>query len=251
MADKALFEFLTRIGDTTLVLGHRVSEWCGHAPALEEDIALANTALDLIGHTRMWLSRAGEVEGKGRTEDDLAFLREAHEFRNYLLVERPNEDFAVTITRQFLFDAWHRLMLISLQESSDQRVSEIAEKASKEVAYHVERSTDLVVRLGDGTEESHRRMQHAVDILWPYTGELFTDDETDRELSDRGIIPLPSSLEGEWKTHVDGVLSAATLVRPEREYAHKGGKAGVHTEHLGFLLAEMQVTHRAHPGATW
>ena len=166
VGNAALFEFLQRMGDNALILGHRVSEWCGHSPALEEDIALSNTALDLIGQTQLWLGLAGEVEGKGRSADDLAYLRDALDFRNVLIVERPNGDFGKTLMRQFLFDAWHYQQLKALKGSSDRRIAEIAEKAFKEVSYHLERSGDLVIRLGDGTAESHRRMQEALDDLW-------------------------------------------------------------------------------------
>ena len=191
---EALFELLLRLGDTTLILGHRVSEWCGHAPALEEDIALANVALDLIGQTQMWLGLAAEVEGKGRTADDLAYLRDAWDFRNLLLVERPNGDFGHTLMRQFLFDAWHLELLEALRRSSDPRIAEIAAKAAKEVAYHLERSSDLVVRLGDGSAESHRRMQAALDALWPYVGEMFLGDAKDAAVTAAGIAPEPASL---------------------------------------------------------
>jgi ring-1,2-phenylacetyl-CoA epoxidase subunit PaaC len=247
----AFFEFLLRLGDTTLILGHRVSEWCGHAPALEEDIALANVALDLIGQTQMWLGLAAEVEGRGRTADDLAYLRDAWDFRNLLLVERPNGDFGHTLMRQFLFDAFHFELLKALQASSDPRVAEIAAKAAKEVAYHLERSSDLVIRLGDGTAESHRRMQDALDALWAYTGEMFLADEKDLAVAEAGIAPNPRELETAWKTTVHDVLSAATLAIPESGFAHKGGKRGIHTEHLGYVLAEMQFLQRAYPGASW
>ena len=247
----AVFEFLLRTGDNTLVLGHRVSEWCGHSPVLEEDIALANTALDLIGQTQMWLGLAGEVEGHGRTADTLAYLRDAAQFRNVLLVERPNGDFGNTLMRQFLFDAWHHGMLKALMSSADARVAEIAAKAVKEVAYHLERSADLVIRLGDGTEESHNRMQAALDDNWTYTGELFLADEADRAVAEAGIAPDPETLRAGWDAVVNDVLEQATLRRPESTYVHKGGKRGVHTEHLGFILAEMQFLQRAYPGATW
>ncbi|WP_417668794.1 1,2-phenylacetyl-CoA epoxidase subunit PaaC [Roseibium sp.] len=247
----ALFEFLLRMGDNTLVLGHRVSEWCGHAPVLEEDIALANTALDLIGQTQLWLGLAGEVKGKDRTADDLAYLRDAAEFRNVLLVERPNGDFGETLMRQFLFDAWHMEMLKSLQDSTDSRVAEIAGKAIKEVAYHLERSSDLVIRLGDGTEASHKRMQDALDDQWTYTGELFVSDAADAAVAAAGIAPDPASLKAGWETVVRDILGAATLKIPDTGYVHKGGKNGIHTEHLGFILAEMQFLQRAYPGATW
>ncbi|MCA1371009.1 phenylacetate-CoA oxygenase subunit PaaC [Bradyrhizobium sp. BRP14] len=247
----ALVEFLLRIGDNALILGHRVSEWCGHSPALEEDIALANTALDLIGQTQLWLGLAGEIEGKGRSTDNLAYLRDGYEFRNILLVERPNGDFGKTLMRQFLFDAWHYLLLKGLKGSSDKRIAEIAEKAFKEVSYHLERSRDLVIRLGDGTAESHRRMQEALDELWPFTGEMFMTDGLDAELVEAGIIPAPSSLKDGWDEIISDTLTEATLKRPADGYMHKGGRRGVHTEHLGFILSEMQFLQRAYPGATW
>ena len=247
----AVAEFALRMGDTCLILGHRNSEWCGHAPALEEDIALANTALDLIGQTQLWLGLAAEAEGRGRTADDLAFLRDASGFRNLLLVEQPNGDFGRTLMRQFLFDAWHLPLLRALMASRDKRVAEIAEKASKEAAYHLVRSTDLVIRLGDGTRESHDRMQAAVDFLWPYTGEMFLADAIDDELADAGIAPAPATLRAAWETHIQRTFSEATLKAPEKAYAQRGGKRGVHTEHLGYILAEMQFLQRAYPGAKW
>jgi len=246
-----LAEFALRMGDTCLILGHRNSEWCGHAPALEEDIALANTALDLIGQTQLWLAVAAEAEGRGRTADDLAFLRDVSGFRNVLLVEQPNGDFGRTIMRQFLFDAWHLPMLKALTQSSEVRVAEIAEKASKEAAYHLERSSDLVVRLGDGTRESHNRMQAALDFLWPYTGELFLGDAVDEELAGAGVAPAPESLKPTWEAHVGATLAEATLKAPEKSFAQKGGKRGVHSEHLGYILAEMQFLQRAYPGVKW
>ncbi|UWR07890.1 1,2-phenylacetyl-CoA epoxidase subunit PaaC [Ruegeria sp. B32] len=250
--DEAFLQFLLRMGDNTLILGHRVSEWCGYAPVLEEDIALANTALDLIGQTQMWLGLAGEVQGEGKSADDLAFLRDAWDFRNVLLVEVPNGDFGRTLMRQFLFDAWHSIMLGRLMKSSDDRVAAIAEKASKEVAYHLERSSDTVVGLGDGTEESHRRMQEALDYLWPYVGEMFASDEVDAEMSDAGIAPDPASLREEYDALVRRVLTEATLTIPDSRFAHKGGRDGrMHTEHLGHLLTQMQWLQRAYPGATW
>lgn len=247
----AFYEWLLRMGDNTLILGHRVSEWCGHSPVLEEDIALANTALDLIGQTQFWLGLAGEVEGKGRTADNLAYLRDAAAFRNVLLVERPNGDFGKTLMRQFLFDAYHLEMLRALVSSSDPRVAEIAGKALKEVSYHFERSADLVIRLGDGTEESHRRMQKALEDLWPYTAEMLLDDSADEAVAEAGIAPLPSSLKAAWDKSVADVLAEATLVLPEGTYQHKGGKRGVHTEHLGYILADMQFLQRAYPNSVW
>ncbi|WP_425907051.1 1,2-phenylacetyl-CoA epoxidase subunit PaaC [Nitrobacter sp. TKz-YC02] len=247
----AFFEVLLRIGDTTLILGHRDSEWCGHSPTLEEDIALANMALDLIGQTQLWLGLAAEVEGKGRTADDLAYLRDAWDFRNLLLVERPNGDFGHTLMRHFLFDIYHLALLQALATSSDWRVAEIAAKAYKEVAYHVERTSNLIVRLGDGNDESHRRMQAALDALWPYVGEMFMADEKDEAVAVAGIAPKPASLRAAWETTVRDVLAAATLTIPESKFAHKGGKRGIHTEHLGYILADMQFLQRAYPGASW
>lgn len=244
-------EFALRMGDNTLVLGQRVSAWCGHAPVLEEDIALANVALDLIGQTQMWLGLAGELEGKGRDADALAYRRDAHEFRNLLLVERPNGDFGHTLMRQFLFDAWHHTMLTALQGSSDERIAEIAHKAVREVAYHLERSSDLVIRLGDGTEQSYARMLAALDALWTYTGEMFVDDEIDAQLAENGVASLPSSLKPDWDALVGDILSVATLSKPDATYAHTGGRTGKHTEHLGHMLAEMQFLQRAYPDARW
>ncbi|MEQ9260991.1 MAG: 1,2-phenylacetyl-CoA epoxidase subunit PaaC [Roseovarius sp.] len=250
--DGQLFEFLCRMGDNTLVLGHRVSEWCGHAPVLEEDIALANTALDLIGQTQMWLGLAAEVEGEGRSANDLAFLRDVWDFRNLLLVEQPNGDFGQTIMRQFLFDAWHLLMLKGLTESTEPRVAEIATKAVKEVQYHVERSADTVIGLGDGTSESHARMQKALDLLWPYVGEMFVADALDSALAEAGIAPDPASLRAEYDAHLETVMGEATLTLPESGFAQKGGKSGAqHSEHLGHMLAQMQWLQRAYPGASW
>ncbi|MEQ9331244.1 1,2-phenylacetyl-CoA epoxidase subunit PaaC [Thalassobaculum sp.] len=246
-----LFEYALRLGDNGLILGHRVSEWCGVSPVLEEDIALANVALDLIGQATLWLGLAAELEGKGRSADDLAFLRDAGGFRNLLLVEQPNGDFAQTLARQYFFDAWHHPLLAALATSSEPRIAEIAEKASKEAAYHLNRSRDLVVRLGDGTPESHGRMQRSVDDLWPYTGELFLADPVDEAMAAAGAAPALSDIRALWDAEVSATLAQATLRRPEPGYVQKGGKRGVHSEHLGFLLAEMQFLQRAYPGARW
>jgi len=247
-----LFEFLCRMGDNTLVLGHRVSEWCGHAPALEEDIALANTALDLIGQTQMWLGLAGDVEGNDRSADDLAMLRDVWDFRNALLVEQPNGDFGQTMMRQFLFDAWHLVMLKALTGSSNDRVAAIAAKSVKEVQYHVERSGDTVIGLGDGTSESHQRMQKALNLLWPYVGEMFVADVVDDAMVEAGIAPDLTDLRVEFDAHVGAALTEATLTTPDGGFAHKGGKSGFqHSEHLGHLLTQMQWLQRAYPGATW
>jgi ring-1,2-phenylacetyl-CoA epoxidase subunit PaaC len=247
----ALFEYLLRLGDNCLILGHRLSEWCGHAPALEEDLALSNVALDFIGQTQLWLGLAGEVEGRGRDADKLAYLRDAGEFRNVLLVEQPNGDFAQTMARQFYFDAWHFLLLRELSGSAQARIAEIAAKAIKEVTYHLERSREWVIRLGDGTEESHGRMQAGIDDLWMYTGELFETDEVDREVAGRGAGPDPASLQAPWLDLVRSTAKEATLTLPQPGWTQRGGKRGVHTEHLGFVLAELQFLQRAYPNATW
>ncbi|GJG96704.1 1,2-phenylacetyl-CoA epoxidase subunit PaaC [Cupriavidus pauculus] len=251
VSKKATFDYLLHLGDTALVLGQRLSEWCGKGPALEEDIALTNVALDLIGQARMWLSRAGEVEGAGRTEDQLAYLRDAHQFRNPLMVEQPNGSYADTLARQFLFDTWHYYLLDALRHSSDAAIAAIADKAVKEVAYHARRSADLLVRLGDGTAESHRRMQDAIDRLWMYTGELFDADTVDAGLITAGVACDPATLREPWHRQVADVLEEATLTMPADGWMQRGGHTGRHTEHLGFLLAEMQFLQRAYPGATW
>ena len=246
------FDWLCRMGDTTLILGHRMSEWCGHAPVLEEDIALANTALDLIGHTQMWLGLAGAVEGQGRDADTLAYRRDAMKFRNLKLVELPRGDMAVTVLRGFLFDAFHHDLLRALTASASPRVAEIAAKALKEVSYHLERSSDLAVRLGDGTDESHTRMQAALDHLWPYCGEMFAGDAVDDAMAEAGICPHPATFRDGWDATVNDVLQEATLARPEGKIdVHLGGKQGRHTEHLGYILADMQFLQRAYPDASW
>lgn len=247
----ALREFLLRMGDNTLILGHRISEWCGHSPVLEEDIAMANVALDLVGQTQLWLGLAATAENQGKTADDLAYLRDAWDMRNLLLVERDNGDYAHTLMRQFLFDVWHDLQLEALTRSSDSRVAEIAAKARKEVSYHLERSSNLVVRLGDGSAESHSRMQAALDSLWPYVGEMFLGDENDAVLAQAGVAPAPQMLREPWMATVREVLAEATLTPPQGDYAHKGGKQGRHTEQLGHLLAQMQFLQRAYPGCQW
>jgi ring-1,2-phenylacetyl-CoA epoxidase subunit PaaC len=247
-----LFEFCLRMGDNTLVLGHRVSEWCGHAPVLEEDIALANTALDLIGQTQLWLGLAGEVEGEGRDADALAFRRDAWDFRSVLLVEQPNGDFGNTILRQYLFDQWQALILAELVTSSDDRVSAIAQKAIKEVAYHLDRSRGTVVGLGDGTEESHARMKAALDRLYPFVGELFGEDAVDCEIAERCIGPLPAALRPAYDGALEATMAEARLTIPDNRWAQTGGRDGTrHSEHLGHLLTEMQWLQRAYPDARW
>jgi ring-1,2-phenylacetyl-CoA epoxidase subunit PaaC len=246
-----LFQYLLRLGDNCLIMGQRLSEWCGHGPALEEDLALTNVALDLIGQARMWLSYAGEVEGAGRNEDQLAFLRDAGDFRNVLLVEQPNGNFAETVARQFFFDTWHYFLLRDLLRSANSRIAEVAEKSIKEVTYHVRRSADWVVRLGDGTRESHAKMQVAVDTLWSYTGELFASDSVDEALLEQGVSFALTGLREPWFAHVRSVLDEATLTFPAEAWMQRGGKQGVHTEHLGYMLAQMQFLQRAYPGAQW
>ena len=254
-SDERLFQYLLRLGDSPLILAQRLGEWVGHGPILEEDIAQTNVALDLLGQARLWLSYAGEVEGRfaahGRSEDELAFFRDSGAFRNLLIVEQPNGNFADTTARQFLFDAWHLLLLRDLAHSSDARIAEIAAKAAKEAAYHVERSGDWVVRLGDGTEESHAKMQSAVDDLWTYAGEMFAADAIEAALIETGIAADVRTLEAPWRQHVEDVLRAATLALPGAAFMQQGGKRGVHTEHLSHLLSEMQILQRSHPGAQW
>ena len=241
-----------RLGDNALILGQRLSEWCGHAPALEEDIALANIALDLIGQTQLWLGLAGQLEGCKQSADELAFHREVYDFHNLLLVEQPNRDFGHTMMRQYLFDAFHFLHLKALQTSGDQRVGDIATKAIKEVTYHLERSGETVITLGDGTEESRFRMQSALERLWPFVGEMLSDDEVDHAIADANIGPLPSQLKNDYLQTTEPVLRQATLSTPEGSFAQKGGKSGkMHSEHLGHLLAQMQYLQRAYPDARW
>lgn len=249
---QARVEWLLRMGDTALVLAQRLGEWCGKGPALEEDMALTNTALDLLGQARLWLTYAGEFEGAGRDEDQLAFMRDSREFRNALLVERPNGTYAHTLMRQFYFDAWHHLALSQLCKSSDSQIAEIAAKAVKEATYHLRRSSDLVVRLGDGTEQSHDLMQVAADTLWTYTGELFFCDDVEAVLAGQGIVFDPAALKDRWHQYVAEVFAAANLqLPPTNAHMQLGGKQGVHTEQLGYLLAEMQVLQRSYPGAKW
>jgi len=253
--DKTLFEYLLRLGDSSLILSQRLGAWTGHGPILEEDLALTNTALDLLGQARMWLTLAGEVEGAGRDEDALAYHRDAHQFHNVLLVERDNGNYADTMARQFLFDVWHYFLLQRLEQSTDERVAAIAAKSIKEVTYHVRRSSDMVVRLGDGTDESHAKMQAAIDDAWRFTGELFADDAVDQDVAARGIGCDLSALRDPWLAHVREVLEEATLTVPDdaaaNHLAFRGGRQGKHTEALGYVLAEMQYLPRAYPGATW
>ncbi|MGQ0703605.1 MAG: 1,2-phenylacetyl-CoA epoxidase subunit PaaC [Gemmatimonadales bacterium] len=246
-----LFEYLLRLGDDRLVLGHRLSEWCGHGPVLEEDIALANLALDLIGHATLFLRLAGTVEGKGRDEDALAYWRDETEFTNLGLCELPRGDFGFTMVRQFLFDTWSLQLLEALTRSTQADLAGIAAKAHKETRYHLRHSSQWMLRLGDGTEESHRRVQEALDELWPWTGELFYQDEVDRRLQADGIVPDLETLRPSWEATARATLEQATLRIPVGPMRMAGGRVGRHTEYLGHLLAEMQIVARSHPGAKW
>jgi ring-1,2-phenylacetyl-CoA epoxidase subunit PaaC len=246
-----MFEYLLRLGDNTLILSQRLSEWCGYGPVLEQDIALTNIALDLLGQTRMFLTYAGEIEDKGRSEDDLAYFRDAHQFRNCLLVEQPNGDWAHTMARQFFFDVFNYYHLQALLHSSDQRLAEIAEKAFKETTYHLRFSSEWVLRLGDGTDVSRQKMQLAIDTLWPFSGEMCQPDSLDLEMAQQGIAPDLTQISGLWEQKVKEVLEEATLVVPAGNWMQSGGKQGRHSEHLGFLLAEMQYLQRTYPGNVW
>jgi ring-1,2-phenylacetyl-CoA epoxidase subunit PaaC len=247
----ALFHYVLRLADTSLVLGQRLGEWIGHAPALEEDLGLANLALDLVGQARLLLTYAGEIEGKGRDEDALAFLRDAPEFLNLTLAEQPNGDFAHTVVRQWLIDAWQIEVYEGLTRSADTRLAAIAAKALKETRYHYRFSSGWLVRLGDGTAESQARAQQAVDSLWRFTAELFAADELDERMAAVGIAPQLAAGAERWGQRVDVDLHRATLVRPAQQPHPWHGKRGVHTEHLGHLLGEMQHLQRTYPGVRW
>lgn len=244
-------EYILRIADNALILGQRLGEWCGHGPILEEDIALTNISLDLIGQTRSLLTYAAELEGKGRDEDRLAFFRDAHDFRNVLLVEQPNGHFGDTIARQFIFDHFSWLYYDALKESNDEQLRAIAMKSLKEVAYHRRHSSEWIIRLGDGTSESHEKIQKSINELWMYTGELYTPDEIDDEAVNAGFGVDLNKLAPQWKENVANVLRQATLEMPADDWMQNGGKRGIHSEHIGFILAEMQHIPRTYPDATW
>lgn len=249
---EALFQYLLRVGDDLLILGHRLSEWCGHAPILEEDVALANIALDCIGQAEALLGLAGEVEGEGRDADRLAYHRDEYEFCNVRLVELPKGDFGFTIMRQFLYDAYALLFFEQAKSSAFKPFADIAAKAHKEVLYHLRHSRAWVHRLGDGTEESNRRVQTALDELWTCTGELFEADDVDRVLANEGIAVDLEKLKQGWKAMVVKELETATLTVPSDEQHMVGGsRKGRHSEFLGHLLAEMQILARSHPDAAW
>jgi len=246
-----VFDYALRLADTSLILGHRLSEWIGHAPLLEEELALGNIALDLIGEARELYTYAGKIEGKGRDEDALAYRRDAGEFRNILLVEQPNGDFAHTIVRQFLFSAFAHPFWRGLAASRDVALAAIAAKAEKEAAYHLRHASEWLIRLGDGTEESQRRTQQALEELWPYTGEMFETDAVERALLTEEIAADIRPIRAEWETSVADVLTEAALRLPVDAWMQGGGRSGRHSEHLGHLLATMQFLQRAYPGATW
>lgn len=247
-----LIEYLLRLGDSALIQGQRLCEWCGRAPAIEEELALMNIGLDLVGQARNWLEYAAELLADGRDADHLAFHRDERGYRNLLLVEQPNGDYAITITKQFLYDAWHFQMLNGLCQSSDGRIAGIAAKALKEVTYHLRRSAEWVERLGDGTEESHQRMLAAIPEVWRFTVELVNGDEAEQRLLEAGIAPNPAQIAAAWQAKVADVFASATLPLPEpASYFYLSAKRGLHTEHLGLLLAEMQYLQRAYPDATW
>jgi ring-1,2-phenylacetyl-CoA epoxidase subunit PaaC len=246
-----LLTFVLRMADDNLVLGHRLSEWCGHAPMLEEDLAMPNMALDLIGQARSLYQYAAEIEGEGRTEDDFAYLRREREYLNCLLVERPNGDFAHTMLRQFWFAAYLHPLWDAMQNSADETLAGIAGKAVKEVAYHIRHAGEWVVRLGDGTEESATRMKAAVETLSPYLDELFESDEVTEAMAEAGVAPDPAALRPAFDRVVLPVFAEAGLDMPEAQWPQSGGRQGRHGEHMGYLLAELQHMQRTYPGAVW
>ena len=251
VTETPLVLYALRRADDALILGHRLSEWCGHAPALEEDMALANMGLDLLGQARELYSYAADVEGQGNDEDKFAYLRDVRQYRNLLLLEQPNGDFARTMARQFFYAAFADLYWRAMMKSTDATLAAIAAKSEKESAYHLRHSSEWMVRLGDGTEESHRRAQAAVDDLWAYTGELFGVDESERALIERGVAVDPATLHPQWLKTVSNVVGEATLALPKSGWMQQGGRSGRHSEHLGHLLSELQSMQRTFPGATW
>ena len=247
----ALYDYLLRLGDNGLILGQQLGEWCGHGPVLEQDIAVTNLALDQIGQARSWLAYAGEIEGKGRNDDQLAFFRVDREFRNLLLVEQPNGHWGQTIMRQFFFDAFNYFLHIELTNSNDEQVAAIATKSLKEIEYHLRYSSEWVIRLGDGTEVSNQKMQQALEILWPYTAEAVEVTPVDQLLLKEGIGADLEIIRPQYYQKIEDILQEATLTIPEIPYFQFGGKKGLHSEHLGHILAPMQSLQRAHPGLEW
>jgi len=250
-SEQALTAYIVRLGDNALILGQRMLELVAAYPELEEELANANFALDYIGQARMFYSCAAEREGAGRSEDDFAYLRAEHEFRNLLLVEQPNGHFGDTIVRQVLFDVYYLSLLEALTRCSDERLAEIAARAEKEVRYHLRHSTQWLLRLGDGTEESHRKAQRSLDDLWRYTGEMFAADNLDDTLRTTFDGPDLNAIYSKWLTDVAAMVEEATLTLPQEQCMAEGGKQGIHTEHFGYLIAEMQYLPRAYPGVTW
>ena len=246
-----LLQYTIHLADNAHILGHRLGEWCGHGPVLEQDIAITNISLDLIGQARSLYQYAAELEGKGRTEDDIAYLRDAWDFRNCLLVEQPNGHFGTTIVRQFLYDVYNFYLYRELKNSKDEMIAAIAEKSLKEITYHLRYSSEWMIRLGDGTEESQEKMQTALNDLWMYSGELLEINEIDKAMADQGIGVDLEKIKPLWQAKVDEILERATLTKPENEWMQSGGKDGRHTEHLGFILADMQFLQRAYPGQVW
>ena len=246
-----LFETLIRLADDHLILGHRVSEWCGHAPMLEEDLALPNIALDLIGQARLLYTRAGEIDQQKRDEDQLAYMRLEQDYHNLLLVARPNGDFGHTMLRQLYFSAFMELFWTECQTSSDTALAGIAAKAVKEAAYHVRHSAEWVIRLGDGTGESHSRMEQAITDLAPYTGELFVSDEVSTKAAAEGFVPANDALQSPWEAVIDRVFAEATLSRIDHPFKRKGGREGYHGEEMGHLLSELQYMQRTFPDMKW
>lgn len=248
---EALTTYTLRLADNALIMGHRLGEWCSKAPILEEDLAITNMALDMIGRAEAILRYTAELEGKGHSEDDLAYRRDERKYYNHLLVEQPNGDFAYTIARQLFNSAYEFFYYTELMQSKDATLAAIAAKSIKEIKYHLKHASDWTIRLGDGTEESASRMQNAINDLWMYTGELFESDELDENLSALGIAPNASELKGQWKTYIIDVLAEAKLQVPEDAYMQTGSKKGIHTEYLGYILADMQYLQRAYPDAKW
>jgi ring-1,2-phenylacetyl-CoA epoxidase subunit PaaC len=251
MTKNNLINYTLHLADNALVIGHRNSEWCGHGPVLEQDIAISNIALDCIGQARNFYQYAAQLSGNDITEDSLAYLRDVVEFKNCLLVELPNGDWGQTILRQFFLSTYQYLLYQQLQNSNDHQLAAIAEKALKEVTYHVRWSSEWVIRLGDGTEESKQRMLKAVDELWSFTGELFLPADYELKVLAEGTGIDLSGIKSKWEEKIRSVLQEATLPLPENTWMQSGGKEGRHTEYLGFILAEMQFLQRAHPNAEW
>ncbi len=249
--DEKLLKYVLRLGDNALITGQRMIERVTSEPELEEELANANFALDYIGQARLFYSYAGELEGEGRTEDDFAYLRDSQEFRNVLLTEQPNGHFGDSIIRQVLFESFYLLQLQALLACSDQRLAEIAARAEKEIRYHLRHATNWLVRLGDGSDESHERVQRSLDDLWRFSGELLAGDAIDAHMKDAYNGPDLVRIAGTWREQLAALLDGATLVAPEDAYMASGGREGNHSEHLGFLIAEMQHLQRAYPGATW